>query len=267
MKILVFKSGLGNQIFVYLFYKYLKQKYPKQKIFGYYRKKFLKKHNGLEITDVFDVILPPQNKWANFIAFVIRYLNFFIPTPLKSTDVCFNEKSIYFDGFWQDKRFFCGNEKFIQFKKFILDENNTKLFDKINSTNSVSIHVRRGDYIEPMIISMYGNICTKEYYLKAIEIIQQRMSFCKFFIFSDDILWVKENLQIQNGIYIDYNKGKDSFIDMYLMTQCKGNIIANSTFSYWGAYLNINNSFVIYPIKWFHTHTPDIFPKNWIGVK
>ena len=90
------------------------------------------------------------------------------------------------------------------------------------------------------------------------------------FVFSDDIPWCKSNLNIHDAVFVDWNTGEDSYIDMYLMKHTKANIIANSTFSYWGAYFNANHPLVIYPKKWKYSESEealDIFPDNWIGME
>ena len=112
------------------------------------------------------------------------------------------------------------------------------------------------------------NICTTEYYNKAVHIIKKEISNPTFYIFSDDIEWVKNNLPLENACYIDWNTGNQSIYDMYLMTNAKAHIIANSTFSYWGAMLSKSSLITIYPKKWFNSKfaVPNIFPQNWIGL-
>ena len=87
-----------------------------------------------------------------------------------------------------------------------------------------------------------------------------------FFVFSDDIDWAKSIINVPNVTFVNNNKGKDSYIDMFLMSLCHHNIIANSTFSYWAARLNKKTNMVIYPSKWYNTFTPDIFPESWCGI-
>ena len=110
----------------------------------------------------------------------------------------------------------------------------------------------------------------RSYYDKAISIIREKIIDPQFFVFSDDIDWARNNLSIEDAHYIDWNNGDDSIFDMYLMSQAKMNIIANSTFSFWGAYLNKNSPLVVYPKKWFNNDcgvkVPDIFPNTWIGI-
>jgi len=266
MKIVNFTSGLGNQIFEYVFVQYLKKKFPKETIYGYYNSKFLDKHNGLEIHKMFDIELPPQTKWSNSVALLCRALSRF-NFGIKSTDNNYSEKAVYFDGWWQDKRFFFDTVKTIKFRQPLMDEVNKKLLDAIYSSESVSLHVRRGDYLAPTHVQQYGGICTLDYYKKAIDIIMGKYARPRFFVFSNDIEWCKANLEIINAVYVSNNVGSDSWKDMYLMSRCKANVLANSSFSYWGAMLNVNSlQTVVFPKRWFNTHTPDIFPRYWEGI-
>ena len=106
MKIVNFSPGLGNQLFEYVFVEYLKKKYPQGHVYGYYHPRFLDiKHNGLEVNKVFDVELPPASIWSDFIAFLCRSIARLIPL-VKATEKRHSEKAIYYDGWWQDKRFF-----------------------------------------------------------------------------------------------------------------------------------------------------------------
>ena len=102
-----------------------------------------------------------------------------------------------------------------------------------------------------------------------MELMKQKVPDSLFVFFSDDMYWVKQNFNKDDAIYVDWNTGRDSYVDMYLMSNCKHNIIANSTFSWWGAYLNKNdNKIVISPAKWFNTEINDIdiIPDNWIKI-
>ena len=109
-----------------------------------------------------------------------------------------------------------------------------------------------------------------EYYQKAINIVKKEFHDPFFFIFSDDIEWVKENLKLDtnNVLFIDWNKGNDSVYDMFLMSKAKANIIANSTFSFWGAFLNEESKITVCPRKWFNQgfKDPDIIPESWIRI-
>ncbi len=266
MKIVNFTPGLGNQIFEYIFVQYLKKTFPKERVYGYYNPKFLNKHNGLEVHKIFDIELPPETIWSNFVAFLCRASARFLPF-VKATDRSYLEKAIYYDGWWQNKRFFLNTIGEIKYRTPTLDENNATLLEEITKSESVSIHVRRGDYLESKNAKQYGGICTLEYYNKAINIIKERFSNPRYFVFSNDIDWCKENLSLENMVFVSNNTGANSWLDMYLMSHCKANILANSSFSYWGAMLNINVPIlVVYPKKWFNSHTPDIFSDNWSGI-
>lgn len=111
---------------------------------------------------------------------------------------------------------------------------------EIEHRESVSVHIRRGDYLDAKNIEMFGNICTAEYYAGAIEKIKQIYPNAHFYLFSDDEEYVREQYTSKEYTVINWNKGRDSFYDMWLMSRCKHNICANSTFSFWGARLNSN---------------------------
>ena len=140
---------------------------------------------------------------------------------------------------------------------------NQDMLKLINSENSVSLHVRRGDYVK--LAKVHG-LCDLDYYKKSINYIAHKIKDPHFFVFSDDVNWVKKNLEIKYPYtVIDFNHGKDSIWDMILMKNCKHNIIANSSFSWWGAWLNENkNKIVIAPKCWFANGAKtDIVPTKW----
>jgi hypothetical protein len=149
-----------------------------------------------------------------------------------------------------------------------LDAHNAKIAKLIESCLSVSIHVRRGDYVG----SEYFDICGREYYLKAVSFITEKISINHkptFFVFSDDIAWCKNIFLGDNFNFIDNNKAQYSYKDMQLMSLCKHNIIPNSSFGWWGAWLNRNNQkIVIAPQKWFGTYDceTDIIPDSWLKI-
>lgn len=115
---------------------------------------------------------------------------------------------------------------------------NKRLAGKMRAEESVSIHIRRGDYLDEENRAMFGNICTEEYYAGAVREMKQIYPSARFYIFSDDIAYAKEKYQGEEYTVVDANQGKDSFYDIWLMSNCKNNICANSTFSFWGARLN-----------------------------
>lgn len=176
----------------------------------------------------------------------------------------------YLDGYWQSERYFENVADEVRsnfrFNEADLDATNKALLEQIRRTNSVSLHVRRGDYIG---IDMFWNICTLDgYYAPAIDYIRQKEQDLHFFVFSNDIAWCKANLSLDNCCYVDNNGGANSYRDMQLMSACKHNIIANSTFSWWGAWLNDNpHKLVLAPPHFFNSGAEEnILPSNWIKI-
>lgn len=170
---------------------------------------------------------------------------------------------IILSGYFQSEKYFSQNSEYI--KTLFSECESVKLYidqkyGSIDFINSISLHVRRGDYLRfPGI----HPICKVEYYNNAISAMPDHNNIL---VFSDDIAWCKENLNYRNIIFIENEK---DFIDLYLMSRCKYNILANSSFSWWAAWLNNNiNKKVIYPKTWFGPQGPqdieDLFPQEWI---
>ncbi len=153
---------------------------------------------------------------------------------LKSDDV-------YADGYWQSEKYFkdCEEEvrKAFQFRSEIIDHDKEMLDKIMHCKYPVSIHVREGDYNEPVNQRVFGNICTEDYYRSAIRYFEEHHPGCKFFIFSNDINSARTRIGSIDATFIDGNSEADAGIDMFLMSRCKGHIIANSSFSWWGAWL------------------------------
>lgn len=143
-----------------------------------------------------------------------------------------------------------------------------EIYKSIKAENSISVHVRRGDYLFRENKIFYGDICNAGYYCGAIGYIKQKIEHCKFYFFSDDIAWVKENYHEDNAVYVadDMFDDYQDWYDMCLMSACKHNIIANSTFSWWGAWLNQHkDKIVIAPRKWVNIYDyEDIYPEGWV---
>lgn len=177
------------------------------------------------------------------------------------------------NGFWQTEKYFSDIADVIrsdfEFKLPSTGLNKT-LSEKIRSCESLGIHIRRGDYTNPDIMAYHG-MCSENYYYDALEIIRKKATVQELFIFSDDMEWVNKHLKFDlPTTTIIHNTGKNSFEDMRLMSLCKHNIVANSSFSWWGAWLNRNkNKVVIAPKVWIadkNTDTKDVVPENWIRL-
>lgn len=147
-----------------------------------------------------------------------------------------------------------------------LNERTRQIAKNINQENTVSVHVRRGDYQSPAFIDTLGKCCDIGYYIRAIDYMKKQVDSPRFVVFSDDMEWAKSNLPLNNAIYVVHNTGADSWQDMYLMSLCKHNIIANSSFSWWGAWLNENEKkIVIAPEYWWGDwKCKDVVPDSWM---
>lgn len=150
----------------------------------------------------------------------------------------------------------------------ISEEHNIEYLNSIENSNSVSIHVRRGDYLSDLYKDQFISL-GKDYYDKAIQYIEERVENPVFFIFSDDEDFVRsEFAYLENKVIVSGNTGKQSFRDMQLMSMCKHNIIANSTFSQWGAILNKNaNHITVYPSQYLNGEDSEVkASENWIRL-
>lgn len=153
----------------------------------------------------------------------------------------FEFEDMYLSGYFACEKYYADILYDLQEKiQFPPSENplNQKMAEEMQDCNSVSVHIRRGDYLDPENKAMFGNICTDAYYRKAVEVMRSYMPDVHFYIFSDDIPYVKEKFKGKSFTVVDINHGRDSFYDMQLMSRCKHHICANSTFSFWGARLN-----------------------------
>jgi len=269
---------LGNQMFQYAIYRKLIHLGKNAKMDLRYYNKF-PSHNGFSVFNLTvqeatsKEILEERDEYRTYLdrirrKFLGRRNN--IISEIDSKKYGYNSKLFslkrgYIDGYWQSEKYFLDISEIIR-NEFVFpaidDEQNKGLIASINYTNSVSIHIRRGDYAGgfPMM--------EKEYYEQAIHHFVKKYKNLYFVVFSNDMEWAKKNIQFDDGVYVDWNTGIDSWKDMYLMSLCKHNIIANSSFSWWGAWLNNNdNKEVIAPKLWFyHAETPDIYCENWITI-
>jgi hypothetical protein len=184
--------------------------------------------------------------------------------------------NLYIDGYWQSEKYF------LPVRDIILDELNVryeqdlinrKISGNIQNTESVSIHVRRGDYVINPSTNKYHGLCSPEYYTSAVNLIAQKIADCNLFLFSDDPEWARENFEIDYPVTIvDNNGDSKSYEDLRLMSLCKHHITANSSFSWWGAWLNRNpGKIVVAPGQWFadyhrNSRTKDLIPETWMRI-
>ena len=266
MKIICLKGGLGNQIFEYCRYRGLTEK-KKEKVFLFYEKKKLKQHNFHMISDCFDVSLPKTPFYINYIVFGIKLLRAFHLFPRLYDDI--RDDCLLIDDYCQDIQFIHNAQQYLKFRDFSLSHHHQTCLEQIQSSSfPVSVHIRRGDYLNKDNLESFG-ICSVDYYMTSIQTVKESHPDASFFFFSDDMEWVKQNILIPQAVYITNHDAPD-YIDLFLMTKCKAHIIANSTFSYWGSKLvDKENHLCIYPSKWFANpewNIPDIFPDYWTSI-
>jgi tellurite resistance-related uncharacterized protein len=187
----------------------------------------------------------------------------------------FNVKgSLFLDGWWQSELYFRDyRDQIISDLNFreLPDDQNRQSLEQIRGGEAVCIHVRRGDYVsDPYILKNIG-VCGLEYYRAAIETMAQRVKSPTYFIFSDDPQWTRENLPVpEPRVFISHNCGTKDWEDLRLLSACRHFIIANSTFSWWGAWLSAHpGKAVIAPSRWFakpELSARDLIPESWIRI-
>lgn len=278
LNIVSIEGGLGNQMFQYSFYLSLKYSlFPKD-----FNKIFIAPynfHNGYELDKVFRI---NKNIILNLsVGFIKKYFKILVLKKHEKSVATYeririeNKKPvIYFSGYWQSEKYFSKIEDIVKstfkFDYNKVDDNNKSLIKELEYKNSVSVHIRRGDYEnDPGAKFVLGGNCSLDYYKECISYINKKINEPYFYFFSDDTEWTKENFSfVSKACFIDWNKEENSWQDMLLMSQCKHNIIANSSFSWWGAWLNSNpGKIVIAPLKWFNIYPAlDIIPESWIRI-
>lgn len=294
MKIVDVIGGLGNQMFQCAFALALKKLYANEEIklevihFNGYGL-----HNGFEITRVFpnyplviagkDEIKKltryiPNYQWSRIARRFIRprkteylqryqeaYIYKYAPFDIKG--------DMYYEGYWMSPTYFdfCRSEvlQAYRFRPFDTDDNN-EYAKMLEADNSVTIHVRRGDYVGA---DSFKDICTLSYYRNSISEVKKYIKTPVFFVFSNDLEWCRENLKDEFGDsvvhYVNNNKGMESYRDMQLMSLARCNILANSSFSWWGAYLNQRKDHIVFcPNKWVNNlDYKDHYVDTWQKMK
>lgn len=288
-------GGLGNQMFQYALASILAQRNSDsvlldksffdqtEKRLGHTPRKFELAvfNNAYTFASNTDLLFFKQLSVFNKLK---RELGINYPKMYQEPSFCYNKKAlalqtpVYIKGFFQSYKYFIGYEKLIRelftFPLESLDVVNEKLMATIKNTNAIAIHIRRGDYINDLTTQQYHGNCSVEYYLEAIALVATKVNDMKLFFFSDDSEWVKEQFESlpYPKIFVDHNAGESSWKDMLLMCSCKHNIIANSSFSWWAAWLNTNpQKMVVAPKKWFvkseaDMNTSDLIPPQWIRL-
>ncbi len=289
-----FNGGLGNQLFDYVFYEWIKKEFPDRQVLADLSLfKINMPHNGLGMWEVFPKI---ELKRASFkdLYDLTGEIPIFYGGPLKNklnslrktinlrffsqSDLIYKtdddwtspdaaraavlEGKCYFDGYWQDSEYYTQiKDRIVSLFKFEVSgvvpyENSMKM------PNAVSLHVRRGDYVD----SIFEKEVNEHYYKNAVKYVDEHIQNPHYYIFSDDKEYVKREFEwLSNKTIVDGFDDEKAYIDMYLMSLTPNSIITNSTFSLWAAYLNRNNNVnIIYPDVQYLAHKKI---SRWIGIK
>ncbi len=287
MIIVNLKGGTGNQLFQYALGRHLAIKNNDtlkldvgglaraNEVGDIYRPFTIKDFNILQ-----EIATPAEIKKLKYpfglLSKAWRFISFHLS---RDKNVLFNphmlEKrgNLYLDGFWQSPKFFT-DIKDVLLKEFTLKSPlsvDADYFAKqIQAAESVSLHVRRGDYAKNAKVAFEFGPCSPEYYKRAIEYIRDNTTAVPtYFVFSDEIAWVKQNLPLGSNVAFVQSPNITGTEELMLMSLCKHNITANSSFSWWGAWLNQHSAkIVIAPTPWFD-HQPfdtDLIPPSWIQI-
>ncbi|MGC8880317.1 MAG: alpha-1,2-fucosyltransferase [Anaerolineae bacterium] len=183
-------------------------------------------------------------------------------------------RDVYLIGYWQSEKYFATIADLIR-EEFQLKREpsatSRELAQRICDCQAVSLHVRRGDYVtNPRTHQVHG-VCSLEYYARCIAYIEQRVERPTFFVFSDDMDWARDHIRPAHPtVYVTHNGAARDYEDLWLMSQCKHHILANSSFSWWGAWLCENpDKIVIAPRRWFNEpghDTRDLLPEGWVAL-
>jgi hypothetical protein len=294
MDVVILFNGLGNQMSQYAFY--LKKKKLSASTRFLFSKKSQKIHNGYELDNVFGIkyhyslidellflifkvvgfkkfpfFTQPIIKIFNFLGIVIINENDdynFKPQYLQSS----RGIRFYFGGWHSEKYFIDIKDKILSTFQFNLEriqKENLKVLKQIKESTSVSVHVRRGDYLDINNYSKFGAVCTLNYFVHAIEKMKNLVENPHFFFFTNDYTWVKDNFNGPDFTIININTFDNSWKDMFLISNCSHNINSNGSFSWWSSWLNKNeNKIVMVPKNYMlNQYFKDIYPENWIQLE
>ena len=290
MDVVFIYNGLGNQMSQYALYLRKKEE-GKQVRFVCYSSG----HNGIEINRLFGV---PTNK--SFFDRILLLLYYIMKTPkipivfrpiqyiFSIIGVHFIKENNHYD-YKEDIVFgretglslYAGGWHHWKYIETIKDNiRNTYIFPPFSnmknvaiekettSENAVAVHIRRGDYMTKELYEIYGAVCDETYYRNAIRKVEETIDKPVYYVFSNDFEWSQKLLNGKSVVFVDWNRGTDSWQDMALMSKFKNIIIANSTFSWWAAWLGPNNKEVICPPYLVNKDlTSDIFPENWTRIQ
>jgi len=287
MIIIKLKGGLGNQLFQYALGRNISISrninvafdlswFKERKDRTYKLKNFNVKENIISEKEA-----KKLRKYSKKLGKLSFFHNLFIADHSKyiyekqfsfDPDILKVKDNVYLNGSWQSEKYFKDIKNILK-KEIILSDNTSSEYQNIEkqmqNTNSVSLHIRQGDYTSEKVQKVL-KLLSNSYYQDAIRKIKSLVQNPTFFIFSDDVEWAKNNIKIDSPVVFVSDGSLEDYEELMLMSKCKHNIIANSTFSWWGAWLNNSiNKKVMAPKKWFNNETKDtsdLIPDSWIRI-
>jgi hypothetical protein len=292
MIVLSLTGGLGNQLFQYSFGRYLAVKFDQDLALddtfylsfpaGVTPRRYELDKFATQSRIVTDAERRYLKRYTNrYLRYLQKYISMpgrfkYVREPLDRLllEVRDDAGDLLLDGYWQSEQYFAGAEDVIR-KDLTPTINLSELDEHIKlamqNTVSVSLHVRRGDYVTNAHANAWHGVCGLDYYRQALSVIASRIQHPHYFVFSDDMEWVKANLPIgQPCTYVSHNDEATAVNDLMLMASCQHHIIANSSFSWWGAWLNPSqDKLVVRPRVWLKQlpHMNDsVCPASWIAV-
>ena len=282
-------GGLGNQMFQYAFYRYLADIKSVDLRLDINDFSVYTLHHGYELKRALSVnekiatnhdINKDKTKWPLlfkaeskiFSKSILLKSNHFRERKFKIDEKLFNNSitDAYVEGYFQTHKYISTlslhNSSIFSFETKL-----SSIEKSLVDLESVAIHIRGGDYINNRKDkALFDGICNFVYYKKAIKYFQSVVKNPRFIVFSDDEEYARKLLNGMDFTIVNWNQGENSYRDMFLMSQCKHNIIANSSFSWWAAWLNGNaNKVVIAPRTWFNDpkfYQDDIIPDEWVKI-
>jgi hypothetical protein len=293
MDVVIIFNGLGNQMSQYALYLQKKQLAKSSRYI--FSKKSAGNHNGYELNTHFGIEY--HDTFTNKLLFLLFRMVGYKKYPLLSKPIVrllnllgveiihenenydFDPKHLqpslgikFYEGGWHSEKYFINIKEEIlqtfQFKADRLGFENMQVLEKIHSVNSVSVHVRRGDFLDADNYKKFGSICTLNYFLCAIKKMNTIVEKPHFFFFTNDPEWVAENFISPNYTLININQFGNSWKDMYLISNCQCHIDSNGSFSWWASWLNQqSNKQVIVPKYFIAGHySKDVYPESWIRL-
>ncbi len=293
MDVVMVFNGLGNQMSQYAFY--LNKKRIAKSTRFIFSKKSDKIHNGYELENVFGIKYYDSliNKILFFIFKMMTYKKFTVVSkPIigifnflgiavinENDDYNFKQQYLqpskgikFYVGGWHSEKYFVDIKDIIlntfQFNLEQIGKENLRVLKKIKNSTSVSVHVRRGDFLDANNYSKFGAVCTLNYFLFAIEKMKTMVENSHFFFFTNDNSWVTNNFNAPDFTVININTLGDSWKDMFLISNCSHHINSNGSFSWWSAWLSKNKSKIVMVPKNFmvNKYFKDVYPQTWIQL-